>query len=393
MRITLSEHLRKLCVEIGARPIGSPANQRAADYLSEVFHSLGLDVDEQAYACTGWDCQAAELVIGDEVQVVEANAFSPACRVVAPIVGAATLDELSAADLTGKIVVLHGDLANAPLSPKSWFLKSERDDAVITLLEEKHPAALIAAPPPTPQYEQLTCDWELEIPAASAPPDVINRLLGWQGQVGLTLECKKYPTTARNIVARKRAARSGDSLPKKVTLMAHFDTRINTPGALDNGAGIAVLLGLAESLVGLSLPFDLEFVAFNGEEYLPIGDDEYVRRAGEDSFGNILLAVNMDGVGYVCGDNTIASFNLTPELEASIRKVTQRFPALQRVEPWPESNHSTFAFRGVPTLALSSHDAWQAAHYPTDTLDLVDVNKLAEVVEVVRQIVLGSDTP
>ena len=169
--------------------------------------------------------------------------------------------------------------------------------------------------------------------------------------------------------------------------MAHFDTRINTPGAVDNGGGAAALLGLAEALAGRELPFDLELVAFNGEEYLPIGDDEYVRRAGEASFGEILLAVNMDGIGYTGGANTIAQFNIAPALASRLADITDRYPALQAVEPWPESNHSTFAFRGVPALAFSGHDAFTLAHFPADTVAAVSIDKLAEVVAVVREIV------
>ena len=66
---------------------------------------------------------------------------------------------------------------------------------------------------------------------------------------------------------------------------------------------------------------------------------------------------------------------------------TDRYPALQAVAPWPESNHSTFAFRGVPALAFSSHDAFTLAHFPTDTVAAVSIDKLAEVVELVREIV------
>ena len=77
MSTSLARHLEKLCVEIGARPIGSPANDRAADYIRDVFAALGWAVEEQAYACTGWDCAAASLAIGDEALAVEANAFSP----------------------------------------------------------------------------------------------------------------------------------------------------------------------------------------------------------------------------------------------------------------------------------------------------------------------------
>ena len=387
MRTQLTRHLVKLGIEIGCRPIGSPANQAAADTIREVFLASGLAVEEQPYTCTGWECAGAWLTAGDEALAVEANAFSPACDVIAATRPIATLGELAAADLTGKIALLHGELAAEPLSPKSWFLKGERDDAIIGPLEAKRPAALLAPPPSTIQYEQFTCDWELEIPAATVPLAVIERLLAYPTPLRLRLDCRKYATTARNIVARKPGSRQPGVPPKRVTLMAHFDTRINTPGALDNGGGVAVLLALAEALADDNVPFDLEFVAFNGEEYLPIGDDEYVRRAGEASFGDILLAINMDGVGYSDGDNTIAQFNVSPDLAARLAEITGRYPALQWVEPWPQSNHSTFAFRGVPALAFSSHDAFTLAHFPTDTVAAVSIDKLAEVVAVVREIV------
>jgi aminopeptidase YwaD len=387
---TLSCHLDKLCVEIGVRPIGSPANDRAADYVRDVFAGLGFAVEEQPYACTGWDCAAVSLTMGDEALPVEANAFSPACDVTAAVVPAATLAELAAADLTGKIALLHGELVGDPLSAKSWFLKGERDDAIIGLLEAKQPAALLAPPPPTPQYEQFTGDWELEIPAATVPSAAIERLLGYAGPVHLRLDCAKRPATARNIVARKPGLRQLGATPKKVVLMAHFDTRINTPGALDNAGSVAALLGLAEVLNGLALPFDLEFIAFDGEEYLPIGDDEYVRRAGEASFAGIALAINMDGIGYTGGHNTIAQFNLSPELAARLDEIVRRFPGLEWVEPWPQSNHSTFSFRGVPALAFSSSGAFNLAHFPADTVEKVGVDKLCEVVAMVREIVVGS---
>jgi len=389
MRAQLTRHLHKLAVEIGCRPIGSPANGAAADYVRDVFRSLDLAVEEQPYPCTGWDCRGAWLSMGGEPLPVEANAFSPACDVTAAAVPASTLDELAAADLSGKIALLRGELVREPLSAKSWFLRGERDDAIIGLLEAKRPAALLAPPPPTPQYEQFTGDWELELPAATAPLAVIERILARPEPLHLRLDCAKYPATARNIVARQPAVRPADAPARKLVLMAHFDTRINTPGALDNAGGVAALLALAEVLKDAKLPFDLEFIAFDGEEYLPIGDDEYVRRAGEASFADIPLAINMDGIGYVDGHNTVAQFNVGPELAARIEAIVARYPAVQWVEPWPQSNHSTFAFRGVPALALSSEGAFNLAHFQADTMDKVSVAKLAEVVDVVREIVAG----
>jgi aminopeptidase YwaD len=387
---TLTHHLTKLCAEIGCRPVGSPANDRAADYIRDIFGGLGLAVEEQAYACTGWDCTEASLDAGGEALPVEANAFSPPCDVTASAVPAATLAELTAADLTGKIALLHGELVAEPLSAKSWFLKGERDDAIINLLEAKQPAALLAPPPSTPQYEQFTADWELEIPAATAPRPVIERLVAYN-PIRLRLACAKRPAVARNVVARNIGTITGGrpSARPKVVVMAHFDTRINTPGAIDNAAGAAALLGLAETLGAEALPYDLEFIAFNSEEYLPIGDDEYVRRAGEPSFANIALAINMDGIGYRGGRNTIARFNVEAERVGRLEQIVSRFPALEWTEPWPQSNHSTFAFRGAPALAFSSTDAFTRAHFPTDAIEEVNPEKVAEVVAAVRAIVLS----
>lgn len=386
MHDQLPHHLHKLSVEIGCRPIGSAANRAAADYIRDAFRGIGLTVEEQPYLCTGWECRGAWLAAEDETLPVEANAFSPACDVTAEVVPATTLDELAAAGLTGKIALLHGDLVAEPLSPKSWFLKGERDDAIINLLEAKRPAAVLAPPPATLQYEQFTGDWELEIPAATVSVEVFERLLRQPGPLHLRLDCAKYPATARNVVARLSAAGQPAG---KIVLMAHFDTRINTPGALDNGGSVAALLALAEALCGAVLPFDLEFIAFDGEEYLPIGDDEYVRRAGEESFARIALAINLDGIGYVGGANTVAPFNLAPEQAGWVEAIVRGYPAVQWVAPWPQSNHSTFAFRGVPALAFSSEGAFGLAHFPHDTIDQVSIDKLAEVVELVREIVLS----
>jgi len=387
MHAQLTRHLHKLSVEIGCRPIGSPANEAAADYIRDAFRALGLAVEEQPYPCTGWDCRGAWLSSAGDPLLIEANAFSPACDVTAAAVPASTLDELAAADLTGKIALLHGELVAEPLSAKSWFLRGERDDAIIAALEGKRPAALLAPPPPTPQYEQFTADWELDLPAATAPLTTIERILARPAPLHLRLDCAKFPATARNIVARQPGVRPADAPARKVVLMAHFDTRINTPGALDNAGGVAVLLALAEALREIALPFDLEFIAFDGEEYLPIGDDEYVRRAGEASFADIVLAINMDGAGYVDGPNTIAQFDLGPEQAGRIEAIVAHCPAVQWVEPWPQSNHSTFSFRGAPALAFSSEGAFNLAHFQADTIDKVSVAKLVEVVDVVREIV------
>jgi aminopeptidase YwaD len=379
----LFEHLRAL-TNLGPRPIGSPANQAAADFIAAAFSAAGLQVEEQPYACTAWEEQETLLELDGERLDAAANAFSLSCDVTAPLACAGTLPELESVSASAKLLLLYGDLARAPLSPKSWFLKDERDESIIQILEAMQPAALLAPPTATDYYGQLTEDWELNLPAVTVSADAARRLMQNPGQAArLRIEAERVPAVARNIVAR-----SNPKAEKRLVLCAHFDTKINTPGASDNGGGVAVLLELAERLSKPESGVGLEFVAFNGEEYLPMGDDEYLRRA-ESYFASIQCAINMDGVGPRLGSTSITAFSESDAFETEIRKIAAVFPGVVWVEPWPESNHSTFAFRGIPALALSAVGTRALAHHPHDDLAGMSAEKLEEVASLVEKIIPG----
>lgn len=380
----ITHHLNALLAN-GERPIGSPANQAAADYIRDTFQSAGMEVEEQPYPCTGWEHTSTRFLLSGREFPAEANAFSPPCDAAGTVLPVSTLAELEAADLSGRIVLFYGDLARQPVAPLAWFLCTERDRRIIERLHAARPTAMLCPPAETIEYEQVTEDWALDIPAATIPREAVIQLLTQpQTQVSLKIETRRYSTTARNILARRRSPGSR----QRVVLCAHFDTKINTPGALDNAASVAVLLALAEECASREFPFDLEFVAFNGEEYLPLGDDEYVRLAG-DSFDQILLAINMDGVGPILGATSIAVFSASTEFENQIDTLIRAYPGTVKVDPWPESNHSTFAFRGVPSLALSSSGARSLAHTPADRLEIVSAARLLEAADLVLDILAG----
>jgi len=367
---------------LGPRPIGSPANQQAADYIRETFRAAGLEVEEQPYACTAWEQDFILLEQDGEKLEAAANAFSLPCDVTAPVASAGSVSQLETVSARGKMLLLYGDLARAPLSAKSWFLKDDRDDQVIRLLEEIQPAALLAPPTATDYYGHLTEDWELDLAAATVPPAVARRLLQNPNSAArLRIEARRIPATARNIVARTPGV-----FEKRLVICAHFDTKINTPGASDNGGGAAALLRLAEIFSKRQTGIGLEFVAFNGEEYLPIGDDEYVRR-GESYFPSIQCAINMDGIGALLASNTITAISMPDEMEQVIRRVAAEFPGVVWVAPWPESNHSTFSFRGIAAVALSSSGVRGLAHSTADMLDVMSAEKLEEAVALVERLV------
>ena len=108
------QHLQTL-VGLGPRPIASPANQAAADYIRAVFCAAGLEVEEQPYAATAWEHRSTRLEQNGDRLDCAANAFSLSCDVTAALVPAGSLAVLEAAPAKGKILLLYGDLTRAPL--------------------------------------------------------------------------------------------------------------------------------------------------------------------------------------------------------------------------------------------------------------------------------------
>jgi aminopeptidase YwaD len=377
-------YLHTLVVEIGPRLIGSPANQAAADFIRDTFRAAGLQVEEQPYACTAWEHRSTRLEVDGHPLPAIANLFSPACDVKGELIPLCTIAELEAAEIEDKVVLFYGELGNTQLAPKSWFLRGERDEHIYALLEAKKPVALLAPPMGSPDYEQLTEDWDLLLPAATIPREVALGLLRQPPRsVSLKMDCSLAPSTARNIVARKLFKSE-----VKVVLCAHFDTFYGTPGATDNGTGAAALLALAQDLAGEELPFTLEFVAFNGEEALPMGDDEYLHRGGEN-LRDILIAINMDDMGAEAASNSIAIFSASEYLNKYVDGLVNEYPGVVWVEPWPESNHSTFAMRGVPSLAFGSVGVRHLAHTPQDSIEQASPEKVVEVIDLIKGIVRG----
>ena len=378
----LTAHLHRLGAEIGPRPSGSVANHAAAEYIRDIFRQCDLEVEMQTFSCIAWEDRGTILEFGGVGLAAAANAYSQPCDVTASTIAVGTLEELEAADLQGQIAVLFGDLVMSPIACKSWFLKSEHDERLVQLLEEKQPVAVITVQGSAGELERLIEDWEFDIPSITVPPSAGLVILE---NIGSTLHLKfdtnRSTGSTANVVARKKGRR-----PARIVFMAHYDTKIDTPGALDNASGVAVLLALAQTLSGREFDLGMEWIAFTNEEYLPIGDDEYLRRH-EASLGDIEVAINFDGVGQRLSVNSIAIYTHSLPFRERVERIKKNYPGVVWVEPWPESNHSTFAWRGVPCLAFTSRSRTRLAHLRTDTVDQVDPAKLVELVSLVSEIV------
>ena len=375
--------LHRLVNEIGPRPSASPANHAAEDFLAAEFTRLGYAVERQEYAATAWEHRSTRLKLSGALLDAAANPYSPPCKVETELVVLRSLTELEAADLRGCIAVLCGDLLVQPLSAKSWFLKGETDEQIIQALEKGQPAAILCVQRGLSGPLGLIEDWEFTIPSATVTPQAGLKLVQSPGAwARLVIDTELKPGTAANIVARKPGVvRNTGERPERLVFMAHFDTKFDTPGAMDNASGMAALLAIAESLAKQETGLSLEFIAFNNEEYLPIGDDEYFRRLGENPTAGILAALNLDLVGQQIAVDTWCTLGASAEFHAHFSALAKDVPHLIEGEQWYESNHSSFLMRGCPVVALSGRGYVPLQHSTQDTLEWVDPLRVARLAD------------
>jgi aminopeptidase YwaD len=374
-------HVRELAGRIGSRYIGSPGNKAAGEYIRSEMERIGLAVEIQESPCPAWSVRRT-LLEADGIQLrVHADPFSPPVEVTAPVVPLGTIAELERADLSGRIALLFGDMTSAPISPKQWFLITEREKRIIDLLEKKAPAAVLSAQPCVPYFANGFCDAEFTIPSATVPRDAALDLLRKNpAAVHLRLETERKPGSTVNLIGRKSGSR-----PEKIVLCAHYDTALETPGACDNAGGVAIILALAAYFAEHPVGCGLEFASFSGHEYLPLGVDAYFKTADPEK---IIAVLNFDGAGHIMGTNNLTAMAASDKLIRAAKTKLGGHPGAVWVDPWPESDHSAFAMRGVPALAFGGSGIREITHSPADTADGISGVKLNEAASLAAEIVM-----
>jgi Iap family predicted aminopeptidase len=375
------EHVKHLSVQIGCRPIGSPANLAAADYIAEVFQSCGLSIERQEISCPDWVAEKTSLELDGESLEASANTFSPSCDISDRIEPVCTPAELETATITGRILLFYGDMAQTELATKGGIYISDRDRRIIELLDNKHPLGIITINPSLHALWRIIEDFDLDIPSVTVSARSGLKLLKTpDATVRMKIVTRRSPSHTDNVVARLQ----GD-FPQRIVFCAHYDSKVDTPGAYDNAAGVGVLLTLAEVLSERQHRHTLEWVAFTGEEGAGLGDMEYARRGQKtgNGFDQITALINIDGVGPYPGTNTITSLAGSSEFEALIDMKLARYPGVMKVEPWPASDHYIFYSNGTPSIALTSKGIRDIFHTLSDTFEWISGSKLAEAAHLV----------
>ena len=390
-------HLHVLCSEIGERRVGSEANRNSTFYVESILKEAGWMTEVTQLSVIDWLSDGAMLKCDGRHFEVYSSQYSLGCAVVGELVAIDTVSRLEREAIEDKIVLLHGEIAGQQIAPKNFpFWNPDEHQYLISLLEKGNPRALVCATErnsavaggvyPFPLFE----DGDFNIPSVYMKDTEGVNLLSYTGKtVELISKAKRIPETAFNVLARRRNLQG----KKRIVITAHIDSKIGTPGAIDNATGVTVLLLLAELLKEYNTDYSLELVFFNGEDYYGAPGQITYLRQNEGKMDEIALNINIDGAGYIEGKSCFSPFNLPEDMLDLLHEVLWEASDLVEGKPWYQGDHSVFLQQGCPAIAVSS--SWfidnmedqDITHTPKDNLSIVNYERVAECAQGITSLI------
>ena len=215
-----------------------------------------------------------------------------------------------------------------------------------------------------------------EIPAVGVSKEVGSRLSRrFEGtSVTVDVEADLHDASSQNVHAEL-----GPDTDERVLVMSHVDSHDIAEGAMDNGAGTAMVVELARALHSRAEELDtrVEFIAFGAEEVGLYGS-EYL--AEHTDFDTVKAIVNNDGV--VRGRTLSVFTHGFDALGVAADQTADRFghPMKTIPEQNAHSDHWPFVRHGVPGYHVMSDTGadrgWGHTH--ADTLDKLEARDLRE---------------
>jgi aminopeptidase YwaD len=387
-------YLETLCGVKPNRRTGSAGNREATDFFADTVRPYGYEIDATPFECLDYIAGRPELTHGEETFQVHVSPYSLGCDVLAELVTVSTPEELESTSCEGKILLMRGAICSEQLMPKNFvFYNPEHHQEIIALLESRKPAGIVTATERKPEQVgalypfPLIVDGDFDIPSVTCRDTVGDVLATMAGDTfRLRIDANRLPSSATNVVARLNGG-----APGKVVIAAHVDAYEDCPGASDNASGTVVLLLCAEMLSDYRGTNCMEIVALNGEDHYSAGGQmDYLKRYGSE-FPRILLAVNVDDVGYRQGRTSYSFYECSARLEKKAEATFRRFDGLAQGEQWFNGDHMIFAQSRVPSMAFTSECMPElmrtVTHTSADTPEIVDSHKLVEVAEALDALV------
>ncbi|MFC7097955.1 M28 family peptidase [Halobaculum marinum] len=365
-------------VDVGNRMAGQPGEREGLELVRDALAAAGCrDAHIDEFDIQGWVRGDAALHAGERTEHCIALPRSPAGEVSGEFVdlGYGMPDDFEDGDVEGNVVMVSSD---TPDDVDRFVHRTEKYYYAV----EHGAAAFVFANhvegqlPPTGSVGTEE-DPIGDIPAVGVSAEVGARLARRSvgDDVSVTVDCETPQTTSGNAIAEL-----GPDTDEEVLVSSHVDAHDIAEGAMDNGAGTASIVEVANALAGMEDELDtrVRFVAYGSEEVGLVGSGVEAERADLDA---IKAIVNVDS--NVFGRTLSLSTHGFDGLTAAAERLADRFdhPVSTSEAQVPHSDHWPFVVHGVPGFMVAGETEGRGrgwGHTEADTLEKLEARNLRE---------------
>lgn len=395
------EITKSLTTEVGARQAGSAQEAQARLWAVKKFEALGFEnITTETFTIDGWKrgVETVTLIAPSSqklfVTALGGSVATPNAGIEASVVYFPTFDDLKNApenSLDGKIVYISGlmerTINGAGYGPANMKRRSGATEAA-----KRGALAVLIRSVGTdshrfPHTGQMAYDPEIKkipIGAISGPDaDQLDRIFasGEDVVINMRLETQATgPQTSGNVMGEI----VGSEKPEEIIVIgAHLDSWDLGTGAIDDGAGVGIVMGAAKVLMesGLRPKRTIRVVLFGSEEIGIKGGIAYAKAHKDTDLANHVLATESDfGADRIYGLQT----GLTDANKAAVRAMAHEFQflgiELLDGESTGGPDVGPLSRAGVPTIRLNQDgtDYFDLHHTPDDTFDKIDPETMAQ---------------
>jgi hypothetical protein len=355
--------VQTLGVEIGVRQAGTPAAARSAEAVAGALRAAGLQPRFQEFELLGYEADEPELEIDGE------RWQAGPCMYANPTDGIAE----------GRIRRL-GTHSVGGFFPAADVFAVEAEDGRELARLHMSPFGGAAIPFLTGP-RQIAVGPTVFISGADA-----KRLRSMEGAAARVRVGGRFVPgrRERNVVAELHGRSS-----EAILVSAHYDSVWRGPGVVDNATGSEGLRRLATRFAGREHPRSLIFVAFAAEEIGCVGSREFIYEAEiSDELERIKACVNLDCIAH---GERFELMGSPDELRDRLGRIADELRLADRYDVsltavGPGVDAFPFDEEGIPAASLS-HFPYDEYHLPSERLELIDEQTLADSVEVAARLI------
>ncbi|HEY9042164.1 MAG TPA: M20/M25/M40 family metallo-hydrolase [Rheinheimera sp.] len=392
-----------LTVEVGQRLAGSEADARAVAWAERTFKQLGYDkVWTEPFTMQYWERGQASLTVSEPfrqnlvVTALGGSVATPFDGINAQVAMFDSLEQLKTADpalVKDKIVFINKSMEKDKLGSFYGSVVGARAQGAVEAAKLGAKAIIIRSVGTSINRFAHTgimrySDDVARIPAAAVSvPDAqqLARMLERQPELTLQLQMQnKLPgeVTSHNVIAEI----TGSKYPDEIVLIgAHLDSWDEGTGALDDGAGVGLVMATAALLKQQARPQrTIRVVLFGNEEGGLVGARAYAAKHAGNLNKHVFASESDFGAGRIWRLDT----GFGKESLAFANSLQQKL-AGYGVEAGSNTasggpDVSVLKAQGVPVVSLQQDgtDYFDYHHTPNDTLDKIDPAALQQNLQV-----------